>query len=68
MAMFEIIQGHPGEADYTWYGATREFVRYRGHESILHGPAETGKTLGALSCIYAPSSIKMLLLSFVEKH
>lgn len=33
---------------FVFYGGAREFVRYHGPEAILHGPAETGKTLSAL--------------------
>jgi hypothetical protein len=38
----------PGGGDYTPYGAVYDFVRHQGPEAIVHGPAETGKTLGAL--------------------
>jgi len=30
------------------FGGVKEFVNYRGAEAIVHGPAETGKTIGAL--------------------
>lgn len=30
------------------FGGAREFVNYRGPEAIIHGPAETGKTISAL--------------------
>ncbi|MCK5645097.1 MAG: hypothetical protein KAJ19_30130 [Gammaproteobacteria bacterium] len=30
------------------FGGVKEFVNYRGAETIVHGPAETGKTIGAL--------------------
>ena len=33
---------------FTFYGGAAEFARYHGHEAILHGPAETGKTLSSL--------------------
>jgi phage terminase large subunit len=33
---------------FTFYGGAREFVRYHGPEAIIHGPAETGKTISAL--------------------
>ncbi len=33
---------------FTFYGGAREFVRYHGPEALLHGPAETGKTISAL--------------------
>jgi phage terminase large subunit len=34
--------------EYTFYGGACEFARYHGSEAIIHGPAETGKTLSAL--------------------
>jgi len=34
--------------DFEVFGGVREFVNYRGPEAIIHGPAETGKTIGAL--------------------
>lgn len=34
--------------DFTAFGGVKEFVNYRGPEAIIHGPAETGKTIGAL--------------------
>lgn len=37
-----------GRVDFTFYGGAREFVRYHGPEAILHGPAETGKTISIL--------------------
>lgn len=33
---------------FTFYGGAREFARYCGPETILQGPAETGKTISAL--------------------
>ncbi len=33
---------------FIFYGAARDFVRYRGQEGVLHGPAETGKTISVL--------------------
>jgi phage terminase large subunit len=33
---------------FTFYGGAREFVRYHGGEALIHGPAETGKTISAL--------------------
>lgn len=39
-------------ASFTFYGAARDFVRARGPESILHGPAETGKTLSSLTYLH----------------
>lgn len=52
MTTFEIAQGQPGQADYTFYGGVRNFVRYKGSEALIHGPAETGKTLGALTKLH----------------
>jgi len=37
----------PSKADYTPYGENLDFIYYQGAESILSGPAETGKTLAA---------------------
>lgn len=34
--------------DFEIFGGVKEFVSYRGAEAIVHGPAETGKTIGAL--------------------
>lgn len=34
--------------EFTFYGGAREFARYHGPEALLHGPAETGKTISAL--------------------
>jgi phage terminase large subunit len=33
---------------FVFYGGNREFAKYKGPEAILHGPAETGKTISAL--------------------
>lgn len=34
--------------DFEAFGGAREFVNYRGPEAIIHGPAETGKTISSL--------------------
>ena len=34
--------------EFVFYGGAREFTRYHGAEALLHGPAETGKTISAL--------------------
>ena len=34
------------------YGAARDFIFYKGHEAILSGPFETGKTLAALTKLH----------------
>jgi hypothetical protein len=34
--------------EFTFYGGARDFVRYHGPEALIHGPAETGKTISAL--------------------
>lgn len=34
--------------DFEVFGGVKEFVNCRGSEAIVHGPAETGKTIGAL--------------------
>ncbi len=60
---YEIHQGEPGKADYTPYGGVRDFIGHKGPEAIISGPAETGKTLGALwklhlcACKYPGASI-----------
>jgi len=33
---------------FIFYGGSRDCVKYRGSEAILHGPAETGKTISLL--------------------
>ncbi len=40
------------QSTFTFYGAARDFACYRGPEAILHGPAETGKTLSCLWLIH----------------
>jgi phage terminase large subunit len=34
--------------EFEIFGGVKSFVNYRGPEAIIHGPAETGKTIGAL--------------------
>jgi phage terminase large subunit len=34
--------------DFEVFGGVKEFVNYRGPEAVVHGPAQTGKTIGAL--------------------
>ena len=36
------------QRDFTFYGAAKEFVSFKGAEAVIHGPAETGKTISAL--------------------
>ena len=38
------------------FGGAREFVNYRGQEAVVHGPAETGKTIGALYKLHIAAS------------
>jgi PBSX family phage terminase large subunit len=63
IARYELVRAEAGQADYTFYGGARELARYKGPEAIIHGPAETGKTLGALNklhliaCKYPDASI-----------
>lgn len=38
------------------FGGAREFVNYRGPEAIIHGPAETGKTIAALYKLHIAAS------------
>ena len=45
---YDIVQGEAGKSDYTAYGGALSFIGYKGPEAIISGPAETGKTLGAL--------------------
>lgn len=42
--------------DFEVFGGVREFVNYRGPEAIVHGPAETGKTIGALYKLHIAAS------------
>jgi hypothetical protein len=59
---YEIRSGASGQG-FTPYGAAREFFTYKGAEALLHGPAETGKTIAALyklhvcACKYPKASI-----------
>ena len=34
--------------EFRFYGGAAEFARYHGGEALIHGPAETGKTISAL--------------------
>lgn len=34
--------------EFTFYGGAKEFAAYHGPEAIIHGPAETGKSISAL--------------------
>ena len=36
------------QRDFTFHGGNAEFAKYKGTETIIHGPAETGKTISAL--------------------
>lgn len=36
------------KAKFTFYGGNAEFAKYKGPEAIVHGPAETGKSLSSL--------------------
>ena len=60
--MYE-IQSVDNSGDIQAYGGARDFIAYRGPESILHGPAETGKTFTSLwglhicACKYPGASI-----------
>lgn len=63
MTTYEIRQGRPGDSDYTPYGGALNFIKFKGSEAIVSGPAETGKTLAALwklhicACKYPDASI-----------
>jgi len=60
---YEIREGDTPDAYFTFYGGAREFIHYRGQEAIIHGPAETGKTISALfklhicACKYPGASL-----------
>jgi PBSX family phage terminase large subunit len=72
--MYEIRQGKAGEADFTFYGAAREFIGYHGPEALIHGPAETGKTISALyklhicACKYPGASIVIARKTLASCH
>lgn len=61
--MYEIRNGTIDQADFSFFGAAAQFATYQGPEAIIHGPAETGKTISALmklhicACKYAGASI-----------
>jgi phage terminase large subunit len=63
---YEIRNGPEHEADFTFYGGAREAVACRDSEWMLHGPAETGKTISILTflhivaCKYPKASIVIL--------
>lgn len=42
--------------EFEVFGGAREFVNYRGPEAIIHGPAETGKTIAALYKLHIAAS------------
>lgn len=42
--------------EFEVFGGVKEFVNHRGPESIVHGPAETGKTIGALYKLHIAAS------------
>lgn len=51
---YAIVQASESSAQgLRFYGGAREFWRYRGHEVMLEGPFETGKTIAALSKLHA---------------
>ena len=67
MAEYRIREAAPGEiAHYTPYGGAAEFLKCQDPEAIIHGMAETGKTLAACwklhlcACKYPNSSIVIL--------
>lgn len=52
--MYVVAQVPPtAEKGYQFYGGAEEFFYYKGRESILEGPFETGKTLVALTKLHA---------------
>lgn len=62
---YTLKTGRAGEG-YTPYGAVREFFTCKDHEAIIAGPAETGKTYGALmklhicACKYAGAQLAIV--------
>lgn len=36
------------QRDFTFCGAAKDFASFKGAEAVIHGPAETGKTISAL--------------------
>ena len=64
---FVMVQTPPeSSVGRAYYGGAREFWRYQGHEVILEGPYQTGKTIAALDklhhllCKYPRSRALML--------
>lgn len=54
--------------DFEVFGGAREFVNYRGPEAIIHGPAETGKTLASLHKLnFAADNYKKANIAIVRK-
>jgi hypothetical protein len=52
--MYVVAQVPPtAEQGYAFYGGAEEFFYYKGRESILEGPFETGKTLVCLTKLHA---------------
>lgn len=70
---YVVIQAAPeSRLGVQFYGGAREFWRYKGHEAMLAGPAETGKTLAALTklhlllCKYPNSRALMLRKAYTD--
>lgn len=63
---YSILNGPIGRSDFTFYGGAREAARCKDPEVMLHGPAETGKTMSVLfklhlcACKYPQASIVMM--------
>lgn len=60
--------------DFTFYGHNRDYVRYKGLEAMVHGPAETGKSLSLLwkcylcACKYPGASIVLMRKTLSSAH
>mgnify|MGYP007068937068 CR=1 FL=1 len=48
MAGWTLARISNGRVEFRFYGGAAEFARYHGGEALIHGPAETGKTISAL--------------------
>jgi hypothetical protein len=52
--MYVVAQVPPtADKGYAFYGGAEDFFYYKGRESILEGPFETGKTLVCLTKLHA---------------
>lgn len=56
MAVYTLKSGKPGKGTYTPWGEVRKFFTCKDPEVIASGPADTGKTLGALWRVHVLAS------------